>query len=170
MRERSHGDEVDPGAATVAHVVEGDPAGGLERRDGPVGPSGGVARRDRGAQLLEAHVVEQQAVGAGVERLGDLGGVAALDLDLALGIGLTGAPDRSGQAARERDVVLLDQDRVVQAHAVVRPPPAATAAFSSARRPGVVLRVSSSSAPVPSSAPRRSARSASRSPTGGRAG
>jgi hypothetical protein len=46
-------------------------------------------------------------------------------------------------------VVVLDEHRVVEAEAVVAAAAAATACFSSARRPGVVLRVSSTAAPVP---------------------
>ena len=45
-------------------------------------------------------------------------------------------------SAGGRDVVVLDEDAVVQARAMIRAPPMRTAYFSSARRPGVVLRVS----------------------------
>ena len=48
----------------------------------------------------------------------------------------------------------------------LRPPPAATACFSSARRPGVVLRVSSTSTPVPAQLVDARAPSRSRCPTG----
>ncbi len=88
---------------------------------GPWAWAAGISRRDRGAELRNAHVVEKQAVGSGVERVRDLPGVAALDLDLALGIGLASASDRGGESAGERDMILLDQDRVVEAHAVVTP-------------------------------------------------
>ena len=64
---------------------------------------------------------------------------------------LARAPDRLPHPAGDRDVVLLDQDRVVRAPSGGwSPPPAATAAFSSARSPGVVLRVSRMRAPLPS--------------------
>ena len=53
--------------------------------DGPVRAGFGVAQRDRPAQGLGVHVVEQQPVGAGAERVGDLVEVAALDLDRSSG-------------------------------------------------------------------------------------
>ena len=43
----------------------------------------------------------------------------------------------------------LDQDRIVQAEAVVEPPAAADGIFFSARRPGVVLRVQQMRARIP---------------------
>ena len=77
--------------------------------------------RDRRAQLLVVHVVEQQARRAGRERLVDLAGIAHLDLERAgeLGRGLARARDRLRDPAGGGDVVLLDQDRVVQPGAVV---------------------------------------------------
>ena len=52
----------------------------------------------------------------------DLGHVPALDLDGQPAARLARAPHRLPHPSRDRRVVLLDQDRVVQAHAVVRPP------------------------------------------------
>ena len=49
-------------------------------------------------------------------------------------------------------MVVLDHHHVVEAHAVIVPAAGATAAFSSARRPGVVLRVSRIRAGVPATA------------------
>ena len=75
-------------------------------------------QRDGVAELVRRHVVEQDPVGAGVERLGDLVQRVALDLD-----GKTGRPrarDRLGDRAGDAQVVVLDQDAVVEAEAMVR--------------------------------------------------
>ena len=80
--------------------------------------------------------------------------VAALDLERQVGARRTrtAAPPPPPRP-RRRDVVLLDEDRVVEPGAVVgRRRRRATAAFSSVRSPGVVLRVSRIRAPVPSTA------------------
>jgi hypothetical protein len=79
----------------------------------PAGELDGTAQRPR------IHVVEQQAVGAGAERIGGLVEAAHLDLDGELGMGGAGAQHRLGQAAGQGDVVLLDQDRVVEPEPVV---------------------------------------------------
>ena len=81
-----------------------------------------VAQLDRAAQGLEVHVVEQQPVGAGAERVGGLVEVAApRPRSASSGWALRARVDRLGDAAGEGDVVLLDQDRVVEADAVVAP-------------------------------------------------
>ena len=78
-----------------------DPARGLERD--AVGSAGVlVAQRDRFAQRLGAHVVEQQAVDAHAERVGGLVEVADLDLDRHLRLGVARRVDRLRQAAGER--------------------------------------------------------------------
>ena len=126
----------------------------VDRRPRPRAPAPSPARRaarHRRAQLARAHVVEQQAVGAGLERL---------------------ARPRRGRGTRPRPAVPALRPRARAATAsptppasatwfsLIRiaswrpmrwlvPPPAATAAFSSARSPGVVLRVSRIRAPVP---------------------
>ena len=69
--------------------------------DGPLAaPRRGVAQLDRLAQRLGVHVVEQQQVGAGPERVGDLVEVAALDLDREVGVGAAGGVDGLGQRRR----------------------------------------------------------------------
>ena len=115
MGERADRDEIDAGRRDRSDVVEADAAGGFElrRRAGP------IAGGDGGAEAVEVHVVEEQAGGAGGEGGIDLGGIPAFDLDRQAGMGVAGAGDRIGEAAGEGDVVLLDQDRVVEAHPVV---------------------------------------------------
>ena len=110
-----------PVSAIAAHRLQVDAAGGLQRR-APAPPTPcGLPRFTRPRKCLDAHVVEQQEVGAGAERVGDLVEVAALDLDREIGLGPARAVDGLGEAAGQGDVVLLDQDRVVEAHAVVAP-------------------------------------------------
>ena len=117
MGERADRDQLDAGGGDPGHRLEVDAPGCLEPRRRP----GGVAGANRGPQLTLVHVVEQQPVGACGQRLGDLVGVAALDFDLELGVGGGGELDGAADPAGDRDVVLLDQDRVVEAHAMVAP-------------------------------------------------
>ena len=71
------------------------------------------------AQGRHVHIVEQQAVGAGVERFFDLLDAVDLDLHLQAGVrGLRGA-HRGADAAGDRDVIVLDQHAVVEPHPVV---------------------------------------------------
>ena len=54
-------------------------------------------------------------------------------------------------AAGQRDVILLQQDRIVEPDRWFVPPPIRTAYFSNIRNPGVVFRVSRIFAVVPTS-------------------
>ena len=69
-------------------------------------------------ELRQRHVVEQQDVGAGLERGADVVERLALDLDRHA-VALCAAHGL-GDAAAEPQVVVLDQDAVVQAEAMVR--------------------------------------------------
>ena len=88
--------------------------------------AGGLADRaaadhcDGALEIVERHVVEQHSVDADAERLFELGERIDLDLDLdkMSDIG-AGAADRLADRTRDRDVVVLDQNRVVEAEAVI---------------------------------------------------
>ena len=82
-----------PVSAIGADGVERDAAGGLE-----LGPAGD--ERDGRAELVGRHVVEQDPVGARVERLRDLVERVALDLDREAGSPRAG--DRFADRAGER--------------------------------------------------------------------
>ncbi len=131
-----------PVSAIGANVGERDPARGLERH-------AAADDLDRPRDLVGAHVVEQDPVGAGLERLDDLFERLGLDLDRDRRVArarLDGGTD----APRDPQVVLLDQDRVVEPGAMVRAAAAANRVLLQRRSPGVVLRVSRIVAPVPS--------------------
>ena len=74
---------------------------------------------DRGPQLIGRHVVQQQRCRARGERLVDLGDRPALDLERQLRGEVTRPANRGADTAGQGRVVLLDQDRVVQARAVI---------------------------------------------------
>ena len=110
-------DEVDAGLGGGADGLKVDVAGGLEGRlaAGRVD----VAEFDRGAHRRRVHVVEEELVGAGAEGVGGLVEVADLDLHRQLGMRLARRVDGLRDAARGGDVVLLDQEGVEEAHAVI---------------------------------------------------
>ena len=109
MGEPADGDEVDASL--------GDSRCGLRRR-----AAGGLADRaaadhcDGALEIVERHVVEEDSVDANAERLFELGERIDFDLDLdqVPDIG-AGAADGLARPARDREVVVLDQDRVVEA-------------------------------------------------------
>ena len=71
-------------------------------------------------KVVRVHIVEQHGVDADFERLGELVERVdfELDLDEMAGMG-AGAFERRPDAAGQRDVVVLDQHRVVEAEAVI---------------------------------------------------
>ena len=110
-------DAVDAGFGDAAHRFEADVARGFEDC-----PTGGEC--DRLAHLRQAHVVEQDHAGAGVERLAKFVGIFDLDLDELAGAGgksrdALGLGDGGGDAAGRQDVVFLDQNGVIEAESVV---------------------------------------------------
>ena len=113
VRERPDADPV--------HAALGHRPDGLERdaaRRLQLGAAGGQLHR--AAQLAGRHVVEQKPRHAGVERPSHLLERRALDLDRHPGGRVRQrAPRRLGHPARQRGVVLLDEDRVVEPAAVV---------------------------------------------------
>ena len=99
--------------------------------------------RTASAQLVERQVVEQDDVDAGGERLVELAERVDLDLDLHQVPDARRAPARSPArtppaSARWLSLISMASSRPKRWFA---PPPQRTAYFSSARRPGVVLRV-----------------------------
>src|SRR5436190_12434186 len=108
-------DVVDAGGGDLANGLERDAARCFELDVG----AHAIARGNRLAKLRRRHVVEQDSIDAGGERRLHLADVAALDLDRARRTLRAGEPHRLDEPAHERDVVLLDQDRVVEAHPVI---------------------------------------------------
>ena len=74
MRQRSHGQVVNPGLRDGTGLVEPQSAAGLEQRPA-------TDQLDRRPHLLDREVVKQDQVGTGPDGLGDLLQGVALDLD-----------------------------------------------------------------------------------------
>src|SRR5262249_10229297 len=110
------GNKVDAGLGDRPNSVERDAAGRLE-----LGAAGGHG--DCLAKLLGRHVVEQDSIGAGFQRLSDLGGRVALDLDREAG--RARAVDSLADRTDQPEMVVLDQDTVVEPETVIRTAPTA---------------------------------------------
>ena len=127
---------IDAGFRDRRGAVERDAAGGFDDE----------AARHHGHGLAhgrEIEIVDQHHVGeADVEHLLELIERVDLDLDLDQMPGRRlGARQHRADAARDRDVVVLDQHRVVEAEAVIEAAAAADGVFLQRAQPGVVLRV-----------------------------
>ena len=101
------------------------------RRAGPPSRSATASRR-----VVGVHVVEQQPVGLGAERGGDLLEVAALDLDREVRLAARAAATASARPPARATWFSLIRIASKRPMRWLTPPPAATACFSSARRPG----------------------------------
>jgi hypothetical protein len=113
LGEAADRDAVDAGFGDGAHALEVDAAGGFEL-------GAALVDGDGFAHLVEAHVVEQDHLGAGGEGFFELAEVLDLDFDEHVGRGDgAGVFDHRLDAAGGDDVVFLDQDAVVEADAVV---------------------------------------------------
>ncbi len=124
MRDRAGRQIIDAGLGDRRGGFKRDPARGFEHQ---------LAgdHLDRGAHVVRAHVVEQRHIRAArVQHLAQL--IERIDLDLDLhqmsGDGLR-ALEHGRDAARDRDVVVLDQDRVVEAEAMIEAAAAAHRVF-----------------------------------------
>ena len=106
------GDEILAGRRHVPGRLEGHATARLERR-APGDP------RDSGAQLAEAHVVEQEARRTRAERRVDLVLVAAFDLERHAGMGLERGTGRLRDPSGHVDVVILQEHLVPEADPVV---------------------------------------------------
>ena len=111
VRDGAGRDEIGAGFGVGADGVEGDAAGEFD-----LGTAGDLAHPIGG--FGGGEVVEQQVGGAAIERFAQLFPRAYFDLDGQAGG--AGPPDGIADAAGRRDVIVLDQDGVVEAHAVVR--------------------------------------------------
>src|SRR5699024_8499420 len=116
--ERTHRQVVDTGTGHTCGVLQGQSTGGLQTRPSP-------DQLDRFAQLLHREVVQQDLLGACLQRLLDLVDPVHLDLQGQLGKAFTNRPDRGPDTAGGNHVVVLDQARVAQTVAVVDPAPTA---------------------------------------------
>src|SRR5262245_23551390 len=106
-------DQVDAGGGNGGRGCRRDTARGLGDR--PAADDGNGP-----AELFGQHVVEQHRIDAGSERLLQLGERIDLDLDLdQVADAAARAPDGRLDAAGRRNVVVLDEHRVVEAEAVV---------------------------------------------------
>ena len=129
-----------PAAARAGRGGEG------RRRPTPRSAASTPAARTRATRLghlVGAHVVEHDHGGTGGHRLVHLVEAVALHLDhaaRATGAGPGPPPRRWWRPPRWLSLTSTASDRLPR---WLWPPPARTAAFSRARRPGVVLRVSS---------------------------
>ena len=104
MGKGSDRNEVDPGLRHLAHVPEADAAGSFQFRSGGGATRAGDPQRNGCAQFLRAHVVEQDAIGPGGDRLLDLGAVLGFDLDRQAGMRRAAGFDRRSRPAGDRDV------------------------------------------------------------------
>src|SRR3984957_20463515 len=113
MGEPADGDEVDARLRNPPCGLGRNAARGLADR--------AVAdHSDAALEIVQRHIVEEHGVDADAERLFELSERVDLDLDLdkVADIG-AGAADSLRDRTRDRDVVVLDQNRIVEAEAVI---------------------------------------------------
>jgi len=114
MRQRSDGDDVDPGFRGGRRPFERHASRSLDDR---------AAARDphRALHHRVVHVVEQHRIGARGDRLAHLLERVALDLDDRAGRRVRARPlNCRADRTRGRQMIVLDEDRVGEAHPVVR--------------------------------------------------
>ena len=111
------GDEVDPGLGHLAGPLQGQASRRLQ-----AGAAGGEP--DRLGHGRRVHVVEQDAVAAGVEQGAELVEVGDLDLDREVGVGRPDGGVGRHHAAGGDHVVVLDHRHVAQREPVVDAPAA----------------------------------------------
>src|ERR1035437_9479801 len=108
------GDEVGAHVGVVADVFESDAAGEFD-----LGAAGDFA--DPVGGFVGGEVIQQQMGGAALQGLVEF--LAGADFDLDGESAMAGALEGVAHAAGRRDVVVLDQDGIVEAHAVVHHAP-----------------------------------------------
>ncbi len=146
MSQRPDGKVVHAGLGDRAGAGQRQPAAGLQQR-----PAAGQPHC-RG-QVRYGEVVQQDQVGAGLQRLGYLLEGVALDLQRQA----RARAHRTAANAAATDPAAATWLSLIRAASDsdirwLTPPPQRTAYFSSARRPGVVLRVSLIARRVPATA------------------
>ena len=114
---------VDAGAGDAAHILQGDTAGGLQFRAAGDQPDGL-------AQGFQAEIIQQQALGACREGLGNLGHVFDFNFHGHPRIPAARMVDGLLNGAGRGDVVFLDQNSVIKPGAVI---------VAAARTHGVLL-------------------------------
>ena len=120
VSERADGDEVDAGRGDLGRGRERDAAGRLEL--GSFGPpslaaASRAATAERSPEIVMLSRRRRSAPASSAAWTSSV--FADLDLDRHAGLRIARPADRLGDAAGQRGVVLLDQDRVVKAHAVI---------------------------------------------------
>ncbi len=105
-------DRVDPGLGNLPQPILGDPPGGLE-------PRASSGQFHRASQRWRIEVIQQHLLDASLQRLAQPRQGLDLDLNRNLLGQATGRRDRGADRAGRGDMVLLDQDRIEQAHAMV---------------------------------------------------
>ena len=127
MRDSADADEV--------HARLGDGADG-----GEIHAAAGLGLRasgdegDGGAELVGGHVVEEDDVRAGVHGLGDLIKSVRFNFDFELRIARTGTLDGGGDGVRllvaqGSEMVVLDENEIVEADAMIASAPAGDGVF-----------------------------------------
>ena len=166
--ERADRDHLDPGRGDLGDVRERDPARRLERRRAsPAASRAPPPRAARSGSMLSSSSRSAPAASASATSARSRHSTSTASSGWAAAASSTAR----AQAAGERDVVLLDQDRVVEAHAVVAPAAGGDRRLlqrAQARASSCGCR--GSSRRVPRDRVDVSARSAWRCPRGGRAG
>src|SRR6187399_2687878 len=111
MRERAHRYIVGAGRGQFAEPFQRHPARDLDL--------GAAARAADGlADLLGAEIVHEHDIGAGRKRLVYLSETLCFDLDGKIRLTTPHSGNRGADTACEADMIVLDQDRVEEAHAV----------------------------------------------------
>ena len=142
--ERPDRDQLDPGRRDLGDVGERDPAGGLE----PGIAAGGVAGGDRRAQRRPASMLSSSSRSAPAASASATSSRSRHSTSISSS-GWAPATSSTAAPSPPASATWFSLIRIASSSPSrwLRPPPAATAAFSSARSPGVVLRVSRISRP-----------------------
>ena len=137
--QRAHGQVVHAGGGVLAARARVSPP---VASNSARSPTAATTRRSSSGRMLSQ---SRKSAPAAHRRLG-LGDRAHLYLDRHIRVRLADQTVRLGYPAGGADVVVLDHRHVVEPHALVDAAAGPDRVFSSARRPGVVLRVSSTCA------------------------
>ena len=112
LGERADRDIVDTGFGQAPQILEGDIAGDLQ-------PRPAVVQRDGLFEIVRREVVEQYPARAGFECLEELTRRLHLDLDILIRKSIIGLLQHQRDRTCCAYMILLDQDRIVEADAMV---------------------------------------------------